>query len=454
VIVVSHRGPYSFREGPDGRFEAKRGAGGVVSALGPLLSGKDCMWVAAALSDGDRAAVEAGAATAPGIDLQLIALDRHQHRMHYDVVSNGLLWFLYHGLLDLPRRPRLDRRFREAWEAYVGVNRAFADVVVQHAPQDAPVLVQDYQLTLVPAFLRRDRPDLRVVHFTHTPFCGPDAIRVLPDDVATALCASLAEVPAGFHTERWAASFTASATAVLGHPPSVSPFAATFGPDVEELTSIAGRDDVRDACHALDDLVGDRALIVRSDRVELSKNIARGFQAYDLLLEEHPEWHDRVVFVALLNPSREGLPEYLAYRQEVEQAADRVNERWGHGDWTPVVLDTRDDFARSVAGFVRYDVLLVNPIKDGLNLVAKEGPVVNENDGVLCLSREAGAFDDLGEHCIPVHPFDLVQTAGALLEALTMPREERRARAEKLRAVSSIPTPEDWLDAQLARASG
>ena len=146
---------------------------------------------------------------------------------------------------------------------------------------------------------------------------------------------------------------------------------------------------------ALEERVGDRQLIVRIDRMELSKNIVRGFLAYDLLLEEHPELRERVTFAALLNPSRESLPEYLAYRNEVEQAAAQVNERWATPGWEPVILDQRDNYARSLAGLVRSDVLLVNPVRDGLNLIALEGPLANRRDGVLCLSREAGAHDEL-----------------------------------------------------------
>ena len=187
--------------------------------------------------------------------------------------------------------------------------------------------------------------------------------------------------------------------------------------------------------------------------MELSKNIVRGFLAYDLLLEEHPELRERVVFAALVNPSRESLPEYLAYRNEVEQAAARVNERWGTGGWEPVILDQRDNYARSLAGFVRSDVLLVNPVRDGLNLVALEGPLVNTRDGVLCLSRDAGAHDSLHHACLTVQPFDVVQTAATLHEALVMDPSERARRAGELRAHARANPPAAWLEHQLRQAT-
>ncbi|MGH9032450.1 MAG: alpha,alpha-trehalose-phosphate synthase (UDP-forming) [Acidimicrobiia bacterium] len=459
MIVVSNRGPASFRRRDDGTFASRRGAGGVVSALAPLLGratlAGDATWVAAALTDDDRAAVRAGVATVEGVALHLLDIDPALQRLHYDLVSNSVLWFLHHELFDLPRRPRFDRRFVEAWDAYTAVNQCFADDIVERAPEGDVVLVQDIHLTLVPDLVRRARGDLAITHFTHTPFCGPNSIRVLPDRVAATMCGSMAAVSCGFHTERWARAYEACTRQVLGSEREFAPaFVASLGPDADELSATAASPDAQAAAQALEDQVGDRLLVVRTDRVEPSKNIVRGFLAFDLLLSEHPELRERVVFVALVYASREGLPEYLAYRQEVEQAAARVNERWATGDWQPIVLDTRDDFARSIAGLLRYDVLLVNPVKDGLNLVAKEGPLVNRRDGVVCLSPEAGAFDELGDAVLPVHPYDLVHTADALHAALTMPADERRERAERLRALAGARTPTDWLDDQVRAARG
>ena len=448
MIIVSHRGPYRFTLQADGGFRAEPGAGGVASALAPLVLGTDDItWVAAAMGDDDRAAVREGAAVAQGLDLQLLALDPELHRLHYDIISNATLWFLLHGLFDLPRRPRIDHRFREAWDAYVSVNHVFAERVAESAKPDEIVLVQDYQLTLVPGMVLARRPDLRVVHFTHTPFCGPTSMRVLPDNVARALCDSMSQVRCGFHTERWARTYEASATATLGSDVPLAPaFSAPLGIDREALDAVASSDAVRTEAAALDELVGDRSLILRSDRIDPSKNIVRGFHAYDTLLHDHPQWRGRVVFVAMLNASRQGLVEYLAYHQEVEEAAARVNERWATRDWQPIVLDTRDNYERSVAGLTRYDVLLINSLSDGLNLVAKEGPAVNQRNGTVCLSREAGAYDELHEAVTPVHPFDLQQTAAALHRALSASSEERAARATALRDVATARTSRDWLD--------
>ena len=456
MIIVSHRGPATFVRSDDGSFRARRGSGGLAGTLGRLVhDGFDepVGWVAAAMTDDDRAAAAAGQTALPDIALELLAIDPREHRLHYDLVSNATLWFLHHGLFDLPRRPRFDDRFRDAWDAYVAVNRAFADRVADVADEGDIVLVQDYHLALVPGELTARRPDLRVVHFTHTPFCGPNSIRVLPDDVGRAICKSMATVPCGFHTTRWARAYEASVETVLGpQHDTVLTFAAPLGPDPADLGEAIDSPDGRAAVAELGDYLGERLLLLRSDRIDPSKNIVRGFLAYDRLLERAPEWRERVVFVARLNESRQSLPEYQAYAQEVEQAAAFVNERWARGDWEPVVTDLRDDFPRSVACYARYDVLLVNPLKDGLNLVAKEGPMMNRRDGVVCLSPEAGAYDELAPAVLDAHPYDLDQTAGALHAALSMPPDARRDRATRLRELAGAHTPATWLQAQISAA--
>jgi trehalose 6-phosphate synthase len=193
-------------------------------------------------------------------------------------------------------------------------------------------------------------------------------------------------------------------------------------------------------------------MILRVDRMELSKNLLRGFWAYEELLSNEPAWRERVVFVALAYPSRQGLAEYLGYQNEVESTVARINEHWATPGWTPIVLHVEDDYPRSLAALTCYDVLLVNPIRDGMNLVAKEGPLVNGNDGVLALSREAGAFEELAGPAVEVNPFDVGGTAAVLARALSMKADERAAAAKSLRALVTARSPADWFDDQLEQA--
>lgn len=433
---------------------ARRGAGGLVSGLAPLVAGTDAIWLAAALSDADREAAALGVADADGLRVSLLGLDPAQHRMAYDVVCNATLWFCLHGLFDLARRPRIDHRWREAWDAYRAVNDAFAAAAAEVAPEGAAVLVQDYHFALVGPKLRALRPDVRTVHFMHTPWCDPDGLRPLPDDVAAQILGGIAGHHAStFHTRRWANAFEASCRAVLG--PEVNPSVAVtpLAADPDDLANACTSPECAASRDELAALVGDRKLLVRVDRMELSKNVLRGFHAFDDLLERHAEWRGRVVFVALLYPSREGLAEYLAYAQETEGLVARLNEKWSTPDWTPIVLNTADDFPRSIAARQLADVVLVNPIRDGLNLVAFESALLSERASALVLSTEAGAWELLRDAgAIGINPFDVGATAEALHVALSMDTAEREARHGRVRSAVSSRTPRDWLREQLDAA--
>ena len=451
VVIASNRGPLSFRRDERGRLAASRGAGGLVSGLGPLVAGTDATWFAAAMSDGDREAAAKGVVDADDFQVRLLALDADQYRLAYDVVSNQVLWFVHHGLYELPREPSFGRELREAWHAYRAVNQAFADAVADDAPQGAAVLVQDYHLGLLGLGLAERRPDLATVHFSHTPFATPSWLRVLPDQIAGELLSGLAAHRAcGFHSQRWADDFLACCRETLALAPAT--FVSPLPADADDVRGAASTPACDAALAEIEAQVGDRAVVARVDRIELSKNLLRGFQAYDELLEREPGWRDRVLFVASVYPSRTGVPAYLDYQREVEALVARINERWSTAGWTPVVYDTRDDYLRSVAVLRRADVLLVNPIRDGLNLVAKEAAIVNERDVVVCLSTEAGVWDELSDAALPVQPFDVAGTAEALAAALAMPADERRMRADALRRLAVARRPADWLADQLAAA--
>jgi len=451
VVLVSNRGPLSFRD-DGGELIATRGGGGLVSGLAPLVAGTDTVWIAAALSDADRTAADRGVIEADGIRARTLAIDPTVMAQAYDGVCNSMLWFLYHGLHDLSRRPIIDKGFRIAWESYRRYNRSFADVVIDEAPADAVVLVQDYHLALLGPLLRAGRPDLRTVHFSHTPFAPPHLLRVLPHDLAVELLEGMAGHDAcGFHSERWARDFRNCCDDIAGVEPHT--FVAPLAPDADDIRGVAASDRCRRDVEAIDADLGERRLIVRVDRIELSKNMLRGFRAYDTMLRDRPDLRGTVVFRSLGYPSREGLPEYLAYRAEVESLVDVINHRWATDDWQPIELDFADDFPKSVAHLRRYDVLMVNPIRDGLNLVAEEGPLVNERDGTVVLSREAGVHDLLAGTVHSVNPYDIEDQALALAAALDMAPAERALVAAELRRRAEARGPADWMADQLAAAA-
>jgi trehalose 6-phosphate synthase len=268
---------------------------------------------------------------------------------------------------------------------------------------------------------------------------------------------------AGFLCQRWADAFLDCCEAVLGAEADVDRARRRvsyrghvtgigvhpLGVDSGALISRASQPDVEARVGTLAEAAGDRKLIVRIDRTELSKNIVRGLVAYRELLTAYPQWQGQVTHVAFAYPSRHDLPEYREYTKRVQRLASEISEEFGTEDWDPLILQVDDDYARSLAAYRLADVLLVNPIRDGMNLVAKEGPILSERGCALVLSREAGAAAELAPDALMVNPFDVSGTARALHEALTMPYEQRQRRAAALaRAASALP-PAQWFADQL-----
>ena len=457
AIVVSNRGPLTFRPGPDGEPVGVRAAGGLASTLHRLLAGSGTTWASVTMGAADRVAVARGLMVEDGLDLVPVDVDDGIYRQAYDVVANTTLWYCHHHLFDLPYRPRFDRHWRAAWEGYRAYNRAMADVVADRAAEGAAVFVQDYHFSLLGQMLATARPDLRSVHFLHTPFAAPALLGVLPDTVRAELLDGMADFGAcGFHSRAWEECFTACYGAA-GRPAPPT-FVAPIGTDPDVLAAEAAAPACAAAADALRAQVGGRRIIARTDRMEPSKNIVRGMLAFEELLTAHPEWRGQVVHLACAYPSRQGLAEYLAYGADVEHTAERINHTLGSDadGWTPIVLLVEDDWARSIAALSIADVLLVNPVRDGLNLVAKEGPLVNAVDGVLVLSHQAGAWAELelgGAGALGVNPFDVVATAEALHAALSMSPGERASRAEALRTAVRARTAADWWADQLAAAT-
>ncbi|MEU9763846.1 trehalose-6-phosphate synthase [Streptomyces sp. NPDC047985] len=450
VLVASNRGPVSYTLGTDGTLDAKRGGGGLVSGLSAV---EDKLWVCAALGDGDREAVRRGVGE-PGV--RMLDIDPVVHTDAYNGVANSVLWFVHHMLYQTPLEPVFDAEFRRQWAAFETYNRAFAEALAEEAGRGAAVLVQDYHLALVPGMLRELRPDLRIGHFSHTPWAPVDYFRLLPDDIAEQLLRGILGADrACFLTRRWADAFTACCTKFLGGTGRTGIGVHGLGADADFLRRRAHEADVDERMAALREQIGPgRRTIVRVDRTELSKNIVRGLLAYRALLEERPEWRERVVHVAFAYPSRQDLAVYRDYTAEVRQVADAINEAYGTPGWTPVVLHVKDDFARSLAAYRLADVALVNPIRDGMNLVAKEVPVVSDHGCALVLSREAGAYEELGGDAVVVNPYDVSATARALHEALTMADGERAERTRRLAAAAVALPPQQWFLDQLAALRG
>jgi trehalose 6-phosphate synthase len=473
LIIASNHGPVSFHADDQGNVVPQRsGGGGLVTALSGLAQHVEACWIASALSDEDKnwegglVPMEEGGA----IRVQFITPEASAYEGFYRVISNPLLWFLQHSMWDVFRSPTIDRTTWKNWrDGYVAVNRLFAETISRQIMADlrpALVMLQDYHLYLAPYFIRREfRPRTRytLTHFIHIPWPGAEDWGFLPPRMRQGILEGLCSVDLlGFQTREDGLNFIRTCESHLprvhvnfkqgrvwyrNHATYVRDFPISI--DVGALRHLAESAEVAEHYSALLDQYGGSPLILRIDRIEPSKNIVRGFQAFDEMLELYPEHRGKVQFLALMVPSRMEVEQYQDYLNELMGAAGQVNARYGDSVWEPVRVLVGENYPRAIAAMQLYDVLLVNSIADGMNLVAKEGPLVNRQDGVLILSEHTGARQQLESGALVIPPLDISATADALHRALTMPADERKGRAQRLCSLIEGEDIVNWLRQQL-----
>ncbi|MFN8530366.1 MAG: trehalose-6-phosphate synthase [Anaerolineae bacterium] len=454
VILVSNRGPFSFSM-REGKPHAERGAGGLVTAISAVARTQPILWISCALNKNDRewlAAVGDGVQTQEDMQIRLINPEAAHYHAYYNIISNPLLWFVQHQLHDTPRSPIIDERVWRAWDGYRAINRQLAEAAAASIRElEGPVVVmpQDYHLYLFPRYLREllaDRPDVQIQSFLHIPFPGPDAWRVLPMAIRRELLEGMLHADRlGFQTERDTHRFLQT---VVDNLPAVrvvapwrtlrwgnrivhaAPYPISIDPVV--LNDRLMTSEVQATVRQLRARYGERKLVLRIDRVEPSKNVLRGFIAFRNFLMAYPEYQQQVEMLALLVPSRTEVVEYRTYLRDIMAWVGEINATLGTSDWEPIRVMLGNNYDRALAALSLYDVLLVNPLADGMNLVAKEGAALNRRDGVLILSEEAGVAEEFADHTLMVSPYDVYGTREAIHQALTMPTEERRARAATL----------------------
>lgn len=470
LIIASNRGPLEYRIEDDGSLSSTRGSGGMVTALMAAARFVPATWVAAAMTEGDRrAAEEANGHLLQVPDhemyLRLVTIPRSTYQRHYYVFCNPLLWFVQHFMWNTPRTPNIGRAVYEAWDSgYIPVNEAIAQAIVEEArSHEWPpfVLLQDYHLYLAPAMVRREVPDATILHFTHIPWPGPRYWGLLPEfmrrRIHEDMCAcdivglqTLADVRNFLHCcetmlDGVDIDFSQRLIRYRGHTTRVRHYPISI--DSAGLLEFAGSSEVETHKERLRPLLGQQT-IVRVDRSEPSKNIIRGLRAWELLLERYPDFRGKVCFLQFLVPSRSELGVYQTYTDEIFELVESINDHFGDVDWQPIHVFYENNYAQAIAGMYLYDVLLVNPIIDGMNLVSKEGPLVNKGDGVLILSELAGSHEQLSEYTLNVSPTDLEGTVRALHEALTMPAKERQRRAAALKRIVQEEDITHWLESQ------
>ena len=469
LVLVSNRGPVTYQD--DGSL--KRGTGGLVTALTGLASHRDAIWIASAMTDRDvEVSREHGdhpfTVEAPHggeFRVRFVASDPDAYDGFYNVIANPLLWFIQHYLWDQSNAPDIRRQEVDAFEhGYNTVNEDLARAVLEEieGEEEPVVMVHDYHFYTLPGMIRRERPDVFLHHFIHIPWTQPDAWRVLPKGIRDQIFNGLlANDIVGFHTPSYQRNFLQCCRDLMDLDVDMEAGVVHVGDrdvwvrayplpiDYEATRSTAARERVTEFEEKL--LKRRREFsILRVDRADLSKNVLRGFTGFDIFLEQHPEFSERITFTAQLMPSRTDVPEYAEYLERIEALVAVVNHRHGTPDWMPIDLKLRDDLEEAMSSYKHYDVMMVNAMFDGMNLVAKEGPLVNERDGVSILSENTGAHEELGEFSLSVNPFDVQELADAIYTALTMSGEERARRAKGLKEIVTSRDPGDWIDDQIA----
>ena len=443
----------------------------MITGLLTLAEALGADWVACARSDAER---ELAAKHWEGLVVPLAQSTgrlfyatptREQYEMYYSVISNPVLWFLQHYLWDLGNEPIIDDRIHQAWtDGYVEVNRQMAERVIglaRGASARPLVLVHDYQLYLVPRFVREALPDAVIQFFLHVPWATPQYWKVLPKEMRDAILEGLLACDiVGFQSSLDVRNFLLTCEENMGLQVDERERAVVAGGrivyarhypisvDVPMTTRLASSRGVKRQEQEMAALRPAR-LIARIDRTDPSKNIVRGFIAFEKMLRYHPDLNGQVQFWAFLQPSRQDVAAYSRYLRQIRQTAGRINTEFGTYAWQPIRLEIAESERKAIAMMKNFDVLLVNPVYDGLNLVAKEGALVNQTDGMIVLSENAGAHEELRGNVLSVNPFDVEATAEAMYTGLTMPVEERHRMNEGAKNVVRTNDIARWISNQI-----
>jgi trehalose 6-phosphate synthase len=430
-------------------------------------------WVSSAMGEGDRVASNNGRGPSlksplPGhkINLRYVVTPRRVYHKYYNIVCNPLLWFLQHYLWNPPYNPNIDSSVHDAWHTgYIPVNQAFARSVIEEArDKDLPPLVvgHDYHLYLLPGMVRQEIPEAIIQHFVHIPWPTPRYWQMVPKFIVCQICSALCHADVvGFQTPQDRQCFLDTVEEFLpnaqvdrkegvvqhdGQKTQVKVYPMSI--NVAEVQRIASSPRATEYEQRLRQLRSE-VTIVRIDRAEPNKNVIRGFKAYELLLTRHPELQGRVTFLAFLVPSRTHIRQYQRYMEEIEQLIKEINRNFGTDEWQPIQAFMENNYTQAIAGMKIYDVLLVNTIVEGMNLVAKEGPVVNTQNGVLVLSESSGAYHQLGKAALSISPTDIEGTMASLYQAIQMSSEERQERAALLTDLIQREDINHWVCTQL-----
>lgn len=456
LLIASNRGPLEHYISPTGRIESRKGSGAIVTALNALTQMVDLTWISAALGEGDRRMIEEGNETKvksnlPGqrIYARYVNIPRRTYHKYYNVFCNPLLWYLQNYMWNFPYNPNLAADVHQAWETgYVTVNELFSEAVKNESLEtgkDQIILIHDYHLYLLGGYVRRQFPNAIIQHFSHIPWPSAQHWLMLPKHMRETIFRSMiANNILGFQSKRDVRNFLTSCEEFVSDCEvdySKSSISSSLGNcyvkaypisvNLNDIERIADSPRVIEYQQALKKQISNK-VIVRVDRGEPTKNIVRGFKAFELLLNRYPDLRGNVSFLAFVVPSRPHIRQYQRYMDEINRTVSDINSRFGTESWQPIVTYLENNYTQAVAGLKLYDVLLVNPVVDGMNLIAKEGPIVNQRNGTVILSEATGAFEELKDWVVGVAPTDIEGTMNAMYQALVLTDVERELNSEGL----------------------
>lgn len=470
LIVVSNRGPVEFYKS-NSNIKMKRGAGGLVSTLLPLMESLNGVWIASAMTPGDVEVAKRypdNKVPIPQKDpkfwVPFVVVDSDRYECYYSVISNPLLWFIQHYMWNSPYTPNIDDKIHQAWEkGYLYMNQKFAEKVLSEADKNEKeplIMLQDYHLYLCPTFIRKKLKDIFLSQFIHIPWPQSEYFSIIPEYMRKSIIEGLLSNDLlGFHIPRYVTNFiqtceeyadevdynqgiiwhNGQTTHVKSYPISV---------DYDGIKEMASSSGVLEKENLIKEIKKDYFLFYRTDRADLSKNIIRGFEAYELFLHKYPQYHKKVKYLTTGKPTRQQIREYYNYYYDIIDIIENINYKYAQDDWKPIEWIFKADYELVVAAFKNYDCMIVNPIADGMNIVPKEASAVNENQGVVILSEKAGCFEELKECVIPVNPYDISQTAEAYHDALKMSENERNEQFKKIQDIVAQRTIYHWISEQ------
>lgn len=470
IVIVSNRGPKDFVWEKE-KWITRPASGGLVSMLTPLARRSNVAWFCCVSEPPDAAWASQGLFTTaadqadPRLHVVPVPLPARMYHAYYGEIANGVLWMLQHRLIGRNGFEQLDESRHRAWsEGYLAANHRLASSIAASCPSVQAFLIQDYHLYPLPALLRTTFPHTPILHFTHIPFPDVALMKLLPASWREAILRGLlgADI-VGLQTPADVRAFLDCCAELLncrvdatrgvvtaegGREVTARAYAASVDPRSLQRTMRSAS--VEAARRRLAPQRGELN-IIRVDRLDPSKNQLIGFQGFGRLLELRPDLRSRVRFSAFLIPSRTDLSVYRAYRDAIFETIDGINARFcREGARPPINVFYTNDRDQALAAMESCDVLLINSLQDGMNLVAKEWALVSQRPGVLVLSETTGVAAEAAEAALLVSPLDIEGTAQALATALDTMEPERALRLTRFRERLLRWTARDWLRTQLA----